>query len=168
MIWRFVARISNPGERFGKPFYEVDVPSPLCPDRTITQVTVDVPWNFHGEVSCRAGCRSSAGSAIENSSVVEFAGAWGLNINVNHRRSILSRRSEFSFDAREDLVQSVGRIEQHLDQRVERREMVVLEVQSVVVFPMLFGQLPRLDQLDVSFVELGAIDGEFGNSHGDE
>ena len=25
----FVARISNPGERFGKPFYEVDVPSPL-------------------------------------------------------------------------------------------------------------------------------------------
>ena len=26
----FVARISNPGERFGKPFYEVDVPSPLC------------------------------------------------------------------------------------------------------------------------------------------
>ena len=27
----FVARISNPGERFGKPFYEVDVPSPLGP-----------------------------------------------------------------------------------------------------------------------------------------
>ena len=27
----FVARISNPGERFGKPFYEVDVPSPLSP-----------------------------------------------------------------------------------------------------------------------------------------
>ena len=27
----FVARISNPGERFGKPFYEVDVPSPLIP-----------------------------------------------------------------------------------------------------------------------------------------
>ena len=25
----FVAWISNPGERFGKPFYEVDVPSPL-------------------------------------------------------------------------------------------------------------------------------------------
>ena len=25
----FVARISNPGERFGKPFYEVDVPSHL-------------------------------------------------------------------------------------------------------------------------------------------
>ena len=25
----FVARISNPGEWFGKPFYEVDVPSPL-------------------------------------------------------------------------------------------------------------------------------------------
>ena len=25
----FVARISNPSERFGKPFYEVDVPSPL-------------------------------------------------------------------------------------------------------------------------------------------
>ena len=25
----FVAGISNPGERFGKPFYEVDVPSPL-------------------------------------------------------------------------------------------------------------------------------------------
>ena len=25
----FVARIFNPGERFGKPFYEVDVPSPL-------------------------------------------------------------------------------------------------------------------------------------------
>ena len=24
----FVARISNPGERFGKPFYEIDVPSP--------------------------------------------------------------------------------------------------------------------------------------------
>ena len=27
----FVARISNPGERFGKPFYEVDVPRPLRP-----------------------------------------------------------------------------------------------------------------------------------------
>ena len=25
----FVARIFNPGERFGKPFYEVDVPRPL-------------------------------------------------------------------------------------------------------------------------------------------
>ena len=24
----FVARISNPGKRFGNPFYEVDVPSP--------------------------------------------------------------------------------------------------------------------------------------------
>ena len=27
----FVARISNPAERFGKPFYEVDVPSPPLP-----------------------------------------------------------------------------------------------------------------------------------------
>ena len=30
----FVARISNPGERFGNPFYEVDVPSPLRASRS--------------------------------------------------------------------------------------------------------------------------------------
>ena len=32
----FVARISNPGERFGKPFYDVDVPSPLGSSATAT------------------------------------------------------------------------------------------------------------------------------------
>ena len=81
-------------------------------------------------------------------------------------RSILSRRRQFPLNPREDFIESVGRVEQHLDQRVERREVVVLEVLSVVVFPMLFGQLPRLDQFDVSLVELGAINGEIGDSHG--
>ena len=36
----FVARISNPGERFGKPFYEVDVPSPLRPNLLLWQQRV--------------------------------------------------------------------------------------------------------------------------------
>jgi len=82
--------------------------------------------------------------------------------------SVLSRRGQVAFDASEHLVQPIGRVEQHLDQRVERCEMIILEVLSVVVFPMLFGQLPRLDQFDVSLVELSAINGEFGNSHGDD
>ena len=45
----FVARISNPGERFGKPFYEVDVPSPLissagclCDSRVISAQPLSV------------------------------------------------------------------------------------------------------------------------------
>ena len=39
----FVARISNPGERIGKPFYEVDVPSPLGNEAVMTSRVVFVP-----------------------------------------------------------------------------------------------------------------------------
>ena len=79
---------------------------------------------------------------------------------------MLARIGEVTFDAGEDFVQPVGGVGQHPDQRAERREVIVLEVFAVLVFPMLLGQLPRLQQFDVSLVELGAVVGEIRDSHG--
>ena len=59
----FVARISNPGERFGKPFYEVDVPSPLRNGAVITSP-------FRPVSRARVGQRSSM---LSSSRFYDFA-----------------------------------------------------------------------------------------------
>ena len=41
---------SNPGERFGKPFYEVDVPCTLSGTRR-RQTQTPLPWSWGGTVS---------------------------------------------------------------------------------------------------------------------